>query len=131
MISFFQNRNENNEIIEYGLYHYRIYDAIYGREYSRKNVQYYPSMEKGHPPDHFNTQENCSLGTYYSDEKYLIITNKGKFFYQNIYPEFSEEWRFYPSDFIRLEFDPSVEKIYYNGYLDIKLIMPISFESMR
>ena len=131
MISFFQNRDENYEIIEYGLSQDRIYDAIYGREYPRKNVQYYSSMEKGHPPDHFNAQENCSLGTYYSDEKYLIITNKGKFFYQNVYPEFSEKWRFYPSDFIRLEFDPSVEKIYYNDYLDIKLIMPISFESRR
>ncbi|MDH7511202.1 MAG: hypothetical protein QHH04_09215 [Methanolinea sp.] len=120
--TFYQYRDDNIQILEYGLSQDRLYDAIYGRDYPRKNIYYANIVNQLLPPDHFNYNINNTLGINYQDTKYFIFTNQGKFFYQNMYPEFPEKWRFTPSDFERLNIDQTVEKIYINGNLDIRLI---------
>jgi hypothetical protein len=74
------------------------------------------------PPNHFNYPSITNLGDNYPNMNYFILTNQGRFFYQNIYPEFPDKWRFTPSDFHRLNSDNSVHQIYKNGDLDIMLI---------
>lgn len=122
MITFYENRDDSFQILEYGLSQDRLYDAIYGRDYPRKNVYYNREYFKLVPPDHFNYCFNNTLGTAYQDTKYFIFTNQGIYFGQTVYPEFPEKWRFTPADFERLNYDQTVNKIFFNGNLDIRLI---------
>jgi hypothetical protein len=74
------------------------------------------------PPDHFGYNMTSSLGSFYNEPHYFLLTNAGKFYYPNIYPEFPQKWRFDANDFERLKTDVSVQQIYDNGNLDIRLI---------
>ena len=122
MITFYENRDDSFQILEYGLSQDRFYDVIYGRDYPRINVYYGSSSNQLLPLDHFNYNFNTTLGTAYKDTKYFIFTNRGRYYYQNIFPEFPEKWRFTPADFERLNNDQTVQKIFFNGNLDIRLI---------
>jgi hypothetical protein len=122
MILFYQYRDESYQILELGPSQDRSYDAIYGRDYPRVNVRYPSSGISTLPPDHFNYNSGSSLGTGYNNYEYFLLTNEGKFFYPNIYPEFRQNWRFNPGDFERLNYDASVQQIYNNGNLEIRLV---------
>jgi len=122
MITFFQHRDDTFEIIEYGISQSRMYDAIFGFDYPSPNVRFYSASNQLMPPDHFNYTLKSTLGEIYKEKKYFLLTNQGKFYYQNIFPEFPEKWRFVPSDFQRLNYDSTVQYIYSNGNLEIRLI---------
>jgi len=123
MTTFYQNRDDSFQILEYGSSQSRFYDAIYGFDYPGKNVRFYSSnASELLPPDHFNYYFSNTLGTAYQDTKYFIFTNRGRYYYQNIFPEFPEKWRFTPADFERLNYDQTIQKIFFNGNLDIRLI---------
>jgi hypothetical protein len=121
MITFYKYRDESYQILEYGLSQDRMYDAIYGRDYPRTNVVFSAS-DSLMPPDHFGYNMTSSLGSFYNEPHYFLLTNAGKFYYPNIYPEFPQKWRFDANDFERLKTDVSVQQIYDNGNLDIRLI---------
>lgn len=73
------------------------------------------------PPYHFNYTESPTLGTSYTTDRYLILHALDKVLYEKVYPEL-REFRFVPSDFEKLERDPSVAKLYSNGGLDVYFI---------
>lgn len=122
MISFYENRDESYQILEYGLSQYRMFIAIYGRDHLSKNVQYSGYGYSLQPPDHFNYSSSPNLGKKYTDYQYFLLTSQGKFFYEKIHPEFPQKWRFNARDFERLNEDISVQQIYNNGNLDVMLI---------
>lgn len=122
MTTFYQHRDESIHIIEYGPSQERMYDVIYGRDYPGVNVRYGSSTHSLQPPAHFNYNLGSSLGERYYENTYFLLTNQGKFFYQNVYPEFQQNWKFNPLDFERLNYDESVQKIYNNGNLEVRLI---------
>ena len=122
MNSFFQYRDESYQILEFGISQERMYDALYGREYPRINVGYIPLGYNGMPPNHFGYKSGSSLGAEYKETMYFLLTDQGKFYSAIMYPEFRQQWRFNPEDFERLNYDASVQKIYNNGNLVVRLI---------
>jgi hypothetical protein len=67
-------------------------------------------------PYHFGYDENDSLGEYYSDDIYLVSTNKDKIIYEEVVPGVAH-LRFIDNDFIQLDNDNTVLKLYENEYL--------------
>ncbi len=61
---------------------------------------------------------------FYHNPKYLLINDHGKGFYPNIYPEFTDKWRYIPGDFERLSSDNQLQQVYSNSNLEIFLISP-------
>ncbi len=117
--TFFEIRDDNLPVREYGLSHFRFYDAIYGRDRLRKNVVF--SDAGLLPVDHFGYTGNSSISSSYSNRIYFLLNDQGRYFYTNIYPEFKRSWKFTPDDFEKLEGDRAVAKIYDNNNLDIFL----------
>ncbi len=104
-------RNKLILIDQVGIDQWRYTDAIYTYNLSqsetrRKNVI---------APDHFTYNNKTSLGLYYNEDRYLIITKLGRIFYQEIYPDYKNRWRFYPEDFDKLQSDNAMMRIYSNG----------------
>lgn len=119
--SFFQARDDNLQILEFGLSQFRYYTAIYGNEIPLKNVANY-AVSSLAPVDHFGYNCHHSVKDSYVDDRYLLITTKGRLFYPEIYPEYESLWRFTPDDFIRLSSDPGAHRLYYGGNLEVYLI---------
>lgn len=118
--TFFTFRDDSISTLENGISSFRFYDAQFGQGTPRTNIFY---GELIRPVDHFGYNTNISLSKRYNN-KYLILTNRGIFTYQNIYPEFPKSWRFTPSDFMKLKTDKNVQQFYQNGNLQIFQIVP-------
>ncbi|RZN13855.1 MAG: DUF1616 domain-containing protein, partial [Methanosarcinales archaeon] len=116
MTWFFDNRNEETLIQEVGLSQKRFYDAILGRLILSKNIRYGADTR---PVDHFEYINKTSLGEYYKDQRYLLISIIGRISYPKLHPKYEEQWRFTPEDFSMLEKDNTVLRIYDNGNLNI------------
>jgi hypothetical protein len=78
---------------------------------------------EGVMPWHFAYDQYPELGEWYEDTAYLVIIQQDRVVYQEVYPEM-KDIRFPPEDFGRLEQDPSVDKLYNNGGLDIYYVTP-------
>ena len=125
MERFFEIRNQDFLILEYGISQTRYYDAIYGVEHRPPNVINYESeiyKEKLHLPAHFGYNNRTLLGSYYDSPRYLLLTLYSRIAYTKMYPEFKDKWKYFPSDFDLLEIDKSVNKIYANSGLDAYLV---------
>ena len=120
MSTFFSYRDESHPVLEFGLYSYRFYDAIYGESADRPNIYYY--NENMIPPDHFAYQNETLSQNFYSNSKYLLINYRGREFYPHMYPEFKNNWRFLPGDFEQLKYDSKIQQIYSNKNLEIFMI---------
>jgi hypothetical protein len=72
-------------------------------------------------PPHFGYYENEQLGESFDSKSYLVLTERDEKLYTEIYPEIAEI-RFLPQDFKKLELDPSVDKIYSGGGVDVYLL---------
>jgi len=128
MATFFETRDDSILILEHGTSQKRFYDAIYGHSYPKVNIRY----DQGHddqgydepllPIDHFGYNTSFSFGSNYDGMRYFLLTTQGKKFYEHIYPEFPDNWRFIERDFEMLESDASVIRIYSNENLDIYFI---------
>ncbi len=81
---------------------------------------YQPDRKHTHPEKtgtlSFGYDENDSLGEYYSDDIYLVSTNKDKIIYEEVVPDVAH-LRFIDNDFIQLDNDNTVLKLYENEYL--------------
>lgn len=115
-------KNKQIVVEELGITHYRYASAIYGKE------EYYliePGDEIYKPiPDHFSYHNITSLGKYYNESRYMIITRSAKIRYPEAYPNYKELWRFTPSDFDQLQDDNSVNRVFHNGDFEAYLIRP-------
>ncbi|WP_336328816.1 hypothetical protein [Halovenus sp. HT40] len=67
------------------------------------------------PPDHFGYTGNETIGQAYQDDRYLVLNQRGRLTYPEVYPEYPEYWRFSPQDFARLERDRTASRLYDNG----------------
>jgi hypothetical protein len=76
------------------------------------------------PPWHFNYDIQTRLGESYAEDSYLVLNAKGKSRFVDVFPEIAQ-FRFYPSDFDRLEDDPSLDNLYDNGGLDVWYVHPV------
>ncbi|AJF27529.1 hypothetical protein SG26_17275 (plasmid) [Haloarcula sp. CBA1115] len=111
------NRNRYTKTVEYGISFYRFSDAYHGKNKSSRREVIDPSSPR--PPDHFSYDRNATLGPSYDSDRYMIITKKGREFYQEMYPEYEDQWRFRPADYDKLQNDPTVGQLYDNGEVRI------------
>jgi len=120
---FLEYRDNRFLIYEQGPPQFRFHDAIYGTadKTHSKNIR----SSSTRIPDHFGYHKNVELtGQLYDKNTYFIISTAGKFFYENMYPQYQEYWRYTPSDYRKFEnFDISVNRIYTDGELDIYFIV--------
>jgi hypothetical protein len=94
------------------------YSAI-DKNYYRQDLSRYVNVTKF--PDHFGYNNNTHLSSYYNDSKYLVITDKLKKIYSDIFPIMAKD-RLMPKDFIQLDTDSSVNKIYANKVFQVWFI---------
>lgn len=125
MNTFFEIRSEELIVVEGGINVFRIKDALYGKSKQLINLRTTRFI-----PDHFNYVNICYFGDNYVDSRYVIISKLFRILYPNLLPEYPEKWRFNQADFLMLENDKSVFKIYSNRELDVYLINPISMEAL-
>ena len=76
-------------------------------------------------PLHFGYDERLSLGSYYAEERYLVLKELDEAMYSEVYPTLAEI-RFMPVDFAQLEHDPSLDKLYSNGGADNWFVHAVS-----
>ena len=120
MNTFFSYRNEYLPVLEFGLYSYRFYDVIYGQAAKRLNINF--NTETMLPPDHFGYQNATLSQEFYTNKKYLLVNDRGRGFYPNMYPEFEKNWRFIAEDFEKIKSDRNIQEIYSNRNLEIFVI---------
>jgi len=115
-----EHGNKQMIIDEQGIYQWRFSSAIYGQnEYNLiKPIGY------SNPPDHFGYDNKTSLGKYYNQNRYLILTRLAKILYPESYPSYKELWRFTPEDFNQLQHDNTVYRVFNNGGFEAYFIRP-------
>ncbi|MGE5403257.1 MAG: hypothetical protein ACM3NG_00205 [Candidatus Doudnabacteria bacterium] len=89
-------------------------EFIYSRgdkNYYRRDLSAYANVIAF--PDHFGYNNNTSLSSHYDENRYLLITDKIKKMYSEIYPRMAVD-RLMPNDLIQLDVDSSLYKIYTN-----------------
>jgi len=67
------------------------------------------------PPDHFGYDTREYYASEYNKSVYLITTRKGRLTYPKLYSNYRDRWRYSPSDFSRLQRDPTIQSVYTNG----------------
>lgn len=120
MDTFFSYKDTKINTFELGLFNFRYNDAINGRDYT------FFSEKQNVPQNHFGYQKNSYFGDLFNNENYFILNDQGKNSYSVLSPTRKDytKWRFWPEDFVRLGFDPSVNQIYSNDHLSVFLISP-------
>lgn len=114
---YIEHRDSGDALTEFGVETHRFRDAIYGREtYDDDQVV---ASDTDRIPSHFGYAENDTLGASYDRDKYLVLTAAGRGFYESVYPDYREFWRYEQSDFERLPRDPTVSSVYDNGEYDV------------
>jgi hypothetical protein len=103
-----QHSNEKIKIDQLGISLWRFYNAINGIKNYPIDYIFEP------PPDHFNYQNNNTLGEYYNNNRYIIISHLAKIRYPESYPNYKELWRFTPDDFNLLQSDYNVNRFFDN-----------------
>jgi hypothetical protein len=120
MSTFFSYRDESLPVLDFGLDSYRFYDAIFGHSAARMNIGFrYHGVAL---PDHFGYQNETLSKNFYNNSKYLLVNDRGRGFYPQIYPEFQNKWRFTAEDFERINFDTKIQQVYSNRNLEIFVI---------
>lgn len=123
MATFFEKRDDSILILEHGTSQMRFHDAIYGRSYPEVNIRYdWGGGNSLLPVDHFGYNASYSLGSNYDGKRYLLLATQGKNFYENMYPEFPDKWRFTDQDYEMLESDTSVIRVCSNEDFTLYLI---------
>lgn len=110
----FEERNEELLIEERGIYQYRYYHYHYGLN-DAQTIRWGGAS----PPAHFNYTERDTLGRSYDDERYMILTKLARIEYQERFPDYEDQWQFTPTDFERVEVDPTVHRVYDNGEFNV------------
>ncbi|SFR67249.1 hypothetical protein [Halogeometricum limi] len=114
-------RDSGNPTTQYGINLRRFRDALYGTTGYTKDEVIPASTTRG-PPAHFNYTEHDTLGDSYDTDRYMVLTRNGRIFYEEMYPNYREFWRFEDEDFQRLERDRTVSHVYTNGGYDTYLV---------
>lgn len=114
--TFYGINNESYPILELGIVNYRYHNLIHGvSKTMEKHLRY-----KNPIIDHFGYGNNSSLKNYYDAPSYLLIDDAGKYKPIKYYDESKD--KFIPKDFVQLDADIGVIKIYSNKNFDIYTI---------
>jgi hypothetical protein len=93
----------------------RYADAIMGKTLSTQTMKWkYPII-----PDHFGYDQNPSLGFSYTENQYAALTKMDRIMYSTVWESVG---RFDDSDFVRLNADRNVNRIYDNGETEVYFI---------
>ena len=76
------------------------------------------------PPDHFGYDDHATAGEHekYDEDTYLLVTELARVENPSLYPGYADNWRHTPSDFRRLETDPTIDHVYTNGEFDTYVV---------
>ena len=72
-------------------------------------------------PWHFGYDRHHTLAAHYTDETNLIITQRDRQIYLDIFPDMAK-FRFTEQDFEQLDYDPGISLLYSNGGFDLREI---------
>lgn len=116
---FFYNKNINTPVMYLGMPDFRFAAFLISSDErgTRKDITWSDTKDRN-PPYHFNYTNHTKLGESYTEDRYMVITKLGRLFYTELWPKLAE-LRFYATDFEKLNYDPSVDKLYSNGGLDV------------
>jgi len=105
-------------------------DFLYSVSY-RWDVRYYPDYLELESwiPYHFGYDKYSMLGCSYLTDVYVVLTDLDRRLYVDVLPEIADI-RMLPRDFVMLEHDPSVDKVYINGGLDVWCVESIACASV-
>jgi hypothetical protein len=100
---------------------YRFVDALWGvkARINRSDVKAYGIGPEGVIPDHFNYTNQTALGSSYSHDKYILISEYDRHVYTGVWKAVG---RYNNSDFERIMYDPTMQKIYSNGEFDTWIV---------
>jgi len=117
---FFDYRNEDNLILESGGRAYQNRFGVYllGRGAEKPAIRW-GYLKEVFPPPHFGYNLSNNLGNFYASDQYLLIYPPSKEYYNILYPNYPNLWMFSTEDFNQLLLDPTVNRIYSNGALEI------------
>jgi hypothetical protein len=104
----------------------RFVHAIEGFNYSMQKDYTYATVlydQNVVIPDHFCYTNSSRFGEGMTEDKYVITNELMKRFYFELWPQHA---RFIPNDFTRVDKDPTVEKLYTNGEIDIRFVRAIN-----
>lgn len=114
----FNNRNLDIDITGMTIAPKRLAELLLTSEEVRaQNVPYYLEGELI-APYHFGYDNDSLLSNSYEKDMYLALTDRDKSIYIDIFPEIAE-LRWTSTDFDKLEYDLSVDKLYSNDGFDI------------
>jgi len=111
--------NKNTEMNTFGLAYSPGYFAVFllpGEELRQRGDISEEAIAI--PPWHFGYDEQPRLGASYNEDEYMILATWGRLLYVEIYPDMAE-LRYSQEDFVNLEKDPSVDRVYSNSGLDV------------
>lgn len=100
---------------------YRLVDALLGKKarVNRSDVKAYGIKREDIIPDHFNHTNYTTLGRSYSLDKYILISEYDRHLYTGVWKFIG---RYNNSDFERIVYDPTMQKIYSNGEFDTWIV---------
>lgn len=120
---FFNNKDIRLAFISYDMVPPRYADLLLTPEEKGKRSDI-PGWDYPLLPWHFNYDSQSMLGESYTEDLYMVVTQNDRLQYVEVYPEVAE-FRFYPSDFDKLETDPSIDKLYSNSGLEVWHVHPV------
>jgi len=90
-----------------------------------RSVQCLPMyLEDRAVPWHFGYDRYHTLSALYSDEMDMIITQKDRLQYVDLFPDMAK-FRFTEQDFERLDYDPGISFLYSNGGFDLQKVITV------
>ncbi len=117
---FFQNKGDTAEVSYWrtnlGRFSYFLLIPYKGGEFSLQ--RYVPNEEWKERPQHFGYGEHSMIGQSYGKDAYMVLGEQDRVLYTGVFPELAEVGVL-PEDFIKLASDPSADKLYSNGGLDV------------
>jgi len=130
MFWFYENRETNMLIVNLGTTQEGFHNAIYGTSIAGENVRF-GGFGITTPLDHFGYDEGTLLGEHYSDDTYLLISTPGRISYPKLHPKYEKYWRFTPLDFVMLDEDDTVLKIYDNNDFSVYYMCGVGHEAVN
>lgn len=90
----------------------RFYDLLFIPNQVSKNN--YITIQDLPLPRHFGYDNNTYISQSYMDNTYILITKRDKTIYTDVFPSMAK-YRFNNNDYIHLNFDTTINKLYTNG----------------
>ncbi len=118
----FNNRNLDLEITGINSDPIRFGDLLLTSEQKKLQKLYWFKPRYLRIPFHFGYDNKSTLSSHYDQSLYMIINEKDKLMYKDVFPEMAEI-RWIPSDFEKLNLDISLDKIYSSKKFEVFYII--------